>query len=87
MARFYHLSTESSLFGDVALVREWGRIGRRGRVRVDLYQRLDEAHAAFAAIEEAKRRRGYLDHFDVQQRDRAASTESRLDPGRRVRRA
>lgn len=79
MARFYHLSIESSLFGDVALVREWGRIGRRGRLRVDLYRQLDEAQAAFVAIERAKRRRGYLDRFDVERGDRAASTKSRLE--------
>lgn len=61
MARFYRLSLEPSLFGDVALVREWGRIGGLGRTRVDLFRIPDEAHAAFTAIEASKRRRGYLD--------------------------
>lgn len=27
MARFYELSVEPTLFGEVALVRRWGRIG------------------------------------------------------------
>ncbi len=65
MARFYRLSIEPSLFGDVALVREWGRIGGWGRTRVDLFRVLDEAHAAFIAIEASKRRRGYLDQLAI----------------------
>ena len=38
MARYYVLSIETSLFGDVSLIREWGRIGRLGRKRVELYE-------------------------------------------------
>lgn len=68
MARFYRLSIEPSLFGDVALVREWGRIGGLGRTRVDLFRALDEAHAAFTAIEASKRRRGYLDLLAISQK-------------------
>jgi predicted DNA-binding WGR domain protein len=34
MARFYALSVEPSLFGDTALVRHWGRLGKPGRHRV-----------------------------------------------------
>ena len=59
MARYYCLSTAPSLFGDICVVREWGRIGRRGRIRIDLYGEAEEARAARAAIELAKRRRGY----------------------------
>ena len=32
MARFYVLAIEPTLFGEMALVREWGRIGSWGRV-------------------------------------------------------
>lgn len=59
MARFYVLAIEPTLFGDTALVREWGRIGAQGRRRLDL-------HADHAAAAEAldvwltrKSRRGY----------------------------
>lgn len=59
MARFYVLAIEPTLFGDIALVREWGRFGARGRRRLDL-------HADHAAAAEAldvwltrKSRRGY----------------------------
>lgn len=37
MARFYVLTIEPTLFGDTALVREWGRLGQRGRRRMDLF--------------------------------------------------
>lgn len=37
VARFYVLAIEPTLFGDTALVREWGRIGAKGRSRLDLH--------------------------------------------------
>ena len=46
MARFYRMSSTPSLFGDICLVREWGRIGRPGRIRIDLYEIAEEAIAA-----------------------------------------
>ena len=61
MARFYRLSSALSLFGDICLVREWGRIGRPGRMRIDLYEKVEEAAAARLALERSKRRRGYCD--------------------------
>ena len=33
MARFYALSIEPTLFGDVCLIRRWGRIGTRGQMK------------------------------------------------------
>ena len=61
MARFYRLSSTPSLFGDICLVREWGRIGRPGRMRIDLYAGKEAATAARTKLERAKRRRGYRD--------------------------
>jgi predicted DNA-binding WGR domain protein len=61
MARFYRLSSALSLFGDICVVREWGRIGRPGRMRIDLYEKVEEAAAARHVLERAKRRRGYED--------------------------
>ena len=46
MACFYVLSLEDTLFGDTALVREWGRLGTTGRRRIDLF----EAHAQSAPL-------------------------------------
>lgn len=37
IARYYVLSVEPSLFGDASLVREWGRIGSRGRRLIELH--------------------------------------------------
>jgi predicted DNA-binding WGR domain protein len=61
MARFYRLSSAPSLFGDICVVREWGRIGRPGRIRIDLYEKVQQAAAARHVLERTKRRRGYRD--------------------------
>ena len=59
MARFYRLWADIDLWGHVTVVREWGRIGWPGRVRVDYVARPEDAAAWLARIEAAKRRRGY----------------------------
>lgn len=61
MARFYRLTSTASLFGDVCVVREWGRIGRPGRMRIDIYEKVEEATAARLVLERSKRHRGYCD--------------------------
>lgn len=61
MARYYRISSSPSLFGDACLVREWGRIGRRGRLRIDLFDSVRAADAAGEALLRMKRRRGYRD--------------------------
>lgn len=65
MARFYRLTSTASLFGDVCVVHEWGRIGRPGRMRIDLYEKGEEAPAARHVLERAKRRRGCRDACGV----------------------
>ncbi|AWC25785.1 WGR domain-containing protein (plasmid) [Aminobacter sp. P9b] len=59
MARFYRLSVEPSLFGDAALVREWGRIGTSGRRRLDLFADAAQADDALRRLAASKLRRGY----------------------------
>jgi len=61
MARFYGLSLETSLFGDTLLVRQWGRIGARGRTRFDWFDSPAAAAAELARIALTKMRRGYQD--------------------------
>lgn len=61
MARFYLLSVRPSLFGDFSVVREWGRIGTIGRMRIDLFEDEHAARGAFEAIERGKRKHGYQD--------------------------
>ena len=61
MARFYRVSVGRSLFGDFSVVREWGRLGTIGRVRVDLFENEHMALGVFEAIERGKKKRGYHD--------------------------
>jgi predicted DNA-binding WGR domain protein len=44
--RFYLLSVQPTLFGGWSLIREWGRIGSPGRVRIDVCASLDAAREA-----------------------------------------
>lgn len=59
MARFYVLAIEPTLFGDVALAREWGRIGTLGRRRLDLHADVASAAEALDVWLARKSRRGY----------------------------
>jgi len=59
MRRFYLVGVHGDLLAGWSVLREWGRIGRRGRVRVEPFTELAAAEAAGARIERAKRRRGY----------------------------
>jgi predicted DNA-binding WGR domain protein len=59
MARFYVLSIEETLFGDTALVREWGRLGTTGRRRLELFEARAQASEALESWLGRKLRRGY----------------------------
>lgn len=59
MARFYVLSVEPALLAGAALLRQWGRIGTRGRTRVELFANEAEAKEALMRLAAAKARRGY----------------------------
>lgn len=60
MARYYLLAIEPTLFGWSAVVRDWGRIGRSARRRLDLYDDETQALAAADRLLRAKLRRGYV---------------------------
>jgi len=59
MARFYALGVGRTLFGEFALVREWGRIGCLGQRHSVIYPTLADAEAALAKLCHVKERRGY----------------------------
>ena len=59
MARFYVLAIEPTLFGDMALVREWGRTGSSGRRRLDLHSDKTSAAKSLDLWLARKTRRGY----------------------------
>jgi len=59
MQRFYRLDVQPDLFGFWSLVREWGRIGQPGQVRLVPYPDENAAELALAKQRQAKERRGY----------------------------
>lgn len=60
MARYYRMTVQPTLFGEWSVVREWGRIGRGGQVRVMAYPSEVQAAEAMNAIGHVKLQRGYV---------------------------
>ena len=60
MARFYGIALQPTLFGEVSVVRCWGRIGTRGRTMSVTYGDTAQAVDAVEKLEYQKRRRGYV---------------------------
>lgn len=58
--RYYYMQVVGDLFGGAALERQWGRIGRTCRYRLDLFE--DHASAVDALAELARKKvgRGYV---------------------------
>jgi len=59
VARFYKLDIQPTLFGEWSFVREWGRIGRAGTVRVETHPTRGNADVAMAINWTKKLKRGY----------------------------
>lgn len=59
MARYYTISLEHTLLGEVIVVRRWGRIGSTGRLKTSVADTELQGIAAFAEVLRSKRRRGY----------------------------
>jgi predicted DNA-binding WGR domain protein len=59
IARFYKLDVQPTLFGEWSLVREWGRIGRAGTVRMEVHPSRGKADLALISKWAEKHRRGY----------------------------
>ncbi|WP_411969413.1 WGR domain-containing protein [Mesorhizobium sp. CO1-1-7] len=59
MARYYVMALQPTLFGDVSLVRQWGRIGTRGRQKVEFFDDCLQAAAALSRLAAQKSNRGY----------------------------
>lgn len=60
MARFYSVDVASNLFGETSVLRTWGRIGTRGRTRIETCSSPCEADVSAAKTLRAKVRRGYF---------------------------
>ena len=59
LARFSALAVQPTLFGEVSVVRAWGRIGTRGQQIIHLFDNETEAVSLFLDVLREKRRRGY----------------------------
>ncbi|MCS3585642.1 WGR domain-containing protein [Bradyrhizobium elkanii] len=59
MRRFSLLSLQPTLFGGMAVVRNWGRIGTNGQTMMQTFDDSAKADEAFDRLERTKRRRGY----------------------------
>ncbi len=59
MNRFYKLIIAETLFGQWALIREWGRIGSPGTVKEDRFETADLAIRSARKLAGQKVRRGY----------------------------
>ena len=57
--RFYKLYISPTLFGGWSLVREWGRIGSAGTVKIDFFDTEQEALSKQEALFRQKQKRGY----------------------------
>lgn len=57
--RFYRMEIMPDLFGEWSLVREWGRIGQSGQIRVDWFPSEAAAKDARFDIQMKKAKRGY----------------------------
>jgi predicted DNA-binding WGR domain protein len=50
MARYYMLSIQPTLFGESAVVRSWGRIGKSGREKSELFETEKQAALRFLEL-------------------------------------
>lgn len=60
MARGYELSIQPGLFGDVSVLRHWGRIGTMGQSKEYWFRDETEAENEAGAILRQKQKRGYV---------------------------
>ncbi|SCY84803.1 WGR domain-containing protein [Rhizobium sp. NFACC06-2] len=59
MARYYMLAIQPTLFGETAVVRRWGRIGKAGREMTEVFGTEKDAITRFLELVLQKRKRGY----------------------------
>ena len=60
MARFYCIDVAATLFGDISVLRTWGRIGTHGRTSIETCASFEDAERAASHTLRQKMRRGYL---------------------------
>ena len=60
MSRYYTLSVQPNLFGGFSLMRNWGRIGTGGQMRLELFDTEDNAQEAYDSLISLKLKPGYV---------------------------
>ena len=60
MNRFYFMSVQRDLFGGANLIREWGRVGSSGKVKVTFHADEGQAVNRLAQFARSKQKRGYI---------------------------
>ena len=59
LARYYAISIQPTLFGEVAVVRRWGRIGQTGGEKSEMFATERDAAIHFLSLARRKRKKGY----------------------------
>lgn len=59
MRRFYSVSIQPNLFGGHSLMRNWGRIGTGGQLRIEMHDTKAAAVVERDRVLVSKQRRGY----------------------------
>ncbi|MDO9142382.1 MAG: WGR domain-containing protein [Methylobacter sp.] len=59
MHRFYQMYVTPGIFGDWSLVKEWGRKGSPGTVRMQWFGSEEDAREAGQKLRDAKQKKGY----------------------------
>ena len=60
MARFYELDVQPGPFGDISVVRHWGRIGSNGQSKQDWFATEAAATDLASKLRRQKEKRGYV---------------------------
>ena len=59
MSRYYTLYVQLNLFGGFSLLRNWGRIGTGGQLRLEIFDTENNAQKAYDNLISSKLERGY----------------------------
>lgn len=59
MRRYYALTIQPNLFGGHSLLRNWGRVGSKGQLKVELFEDVQTAQNELKRLFKAKIKRGY----------------------------
>ncbi|WP_162729850.1 WGR domain-containing protein [Agrobacterium tumefaciens] len=76
MARYYALAIEPTLFGETAVVRTWGRIGKAGGEMTEVFCTEKDAISRFLELVRQKRKRGYAPAGSCGNTGQSATLES-----------